>query len=158
MHFSHSARSTLRGSQYHALLDCGQYDWIIFHDRLTQWWEKECQEYIRQGWRVRAFAGTGSESSLAPATQRSPKTTSAQSSPFGDSPKLHPLDSSLFPLVKDCVRELCSVTHHRCIGAEDKWSMGPWQVLLATHGPRGLLHDCFSRICKVVKGGDHQRR
>ena len=42
---------------------------------------------------------------------------------FGDSPELQPLDSSLFALVKDWVRKLCSITHHQCIGADGKWSM-----------------------------------
>ena len=42
---------------------------------------------------------------------------------FGDTPELQPLDCSLFALVKDWVRKMCSITHHRAIGDDGKWSM-----------------------------------
>ena len=42
---------------------------------------------------------------------------------FGDTPELQPLDSSLFAVVKNWVRKMCSITHHLAIGAVGKWSM-----------------------------------
>ena len=93
-----------------------QDNWMIYHDRLSQWWEKECQEYIKE----RGFGDR--QWKLRGASNRK-VTKYYKHSIFGDSPELQPLDSSLFALVKDWVRKMFSITHHRAIGDDGKWSM-----------------------------------
>ena len=67
---------------------------MIYHDRLSQWWEKECQEYIKE----RGFGDR--QWKLRGASNRK-VTKYYKHSIFGDTPELQPLDSSLFALVKD---------------------------------------------------------
>ena len=91
-------------------------DWRICHDRLNQWWEKECQEYMEdRGFGDRQWKLRGASNRKV--------TKYYKRSMACDSRELQPLDSGPFASVDDWVRKLCSITHHRSIGAAGKWSM-----------------------------------
>ena len=64
-------------------------NWMIYHDALPQWWEKDAQEYIRsRGFAERQWKARGETNDNVAGHYRNKL--------MGDSPELMPLDSSLF--------------------------------------------------------------
>ena len=67
---------------------------MIYHDRLSQWWEKECQEYIKdRGFGDRQWKLRGASN----------------------------LNSNLFALVKNWVRKMCSITGPSVLTTNGPW-------------------------------------
>lgn len=72
-----------------------QHDWKIYHDRLSQWWEAEAQEYIRsRGFADRQWRASKSTNDHIKAA--GDKSNYYVDSLMGDTPEAMPLDSSLF--------------------------------------------------------------
>ena len=89
--------------------------WMMYHDHLSQWWEKGAQDYIASlGFKDRQVrcvgitnAGTRYEGNLV-----------------GNSPELMPLDTHLFNDLKKGVVDHVVATGHLPPGDPDKFSMG----------------------------------
>ena len=81
-----------------------EHDWVIYHDRLSQWWEEESQAYLetKHHMRDRQWKAVGSTNDSLPKYY--------QNSLMGDSPELMPLDSSLFNDLIDAVGKHVSAT------------------------------------------------
>jgi hypothetical protein len=81
-----------------------EHDWVIYHDRLSQWWEEESQEYLetQHHMRDRQWKAVGSTNDSLPKYYKN--------SLMGDSPELMPLDSSLFNDLIDAVGAHVSAT------------------------------------------------
>jgi hypothetical protein len=70
-------------------------DWKIYHDRLSQWWEAEAQDYIKsKGFGDRQWRASRSTNDAIKAA--GDKTNYYVDSLMGDTPEAMPLDSSLF--------------------------------------------------------------
>ncbi len=88
--------------------------WMIYHDALSQWWEKEAQEYIKsKGMFDRQWRARGATNDFLPPYYRDKL--------MSDSPELMPLDSSLFGDLVEKVAELVTLTV--LLSEEEKYSM-----------------------------------
>ena len=84
-------------------------DWVIYHDRLHQWWEVEAQEYLashpKGDFRARQWRFQGATNRKVSKYYRN--------SLAGDSPELMPLDSSVFSYLVEGVSKHVISTAHR---------------------------------------------
>ena len=76
-----------------------EHDWKIYHDRLSQWWEKEAQEYLEsKGFKDRQWrASRSTNDTIEKAKELGHRNWKYYIDKLmGDTPELMPLDSSLF--------------------------------------------------------------
>eukprot|EP01050_Picozoa_sp_SAG11_P017372 SAG11_NODE_2500_length_3282_cov_3.538800_1_plen_631_part_00 len=101
-------------------------DWLIYHDRLPQWWEPDAQAHMeRLGMAHRQWWAEG-------ATNES-LTEYYKEKLFGDSPEMMPLDSSLFnDLIEAIGKNVCATVG---LDAKERHSMSTpdeaWQTMCA---------------------------
>eukprot|EP01048_Picozoa_sp_COSAG05_P004378 COSAG05_NODE_232_length_13313_cov_677.565991_9_plen_511_part_00 len=81
------------------------HDWCIYHDRLSQWWEKDAQAYL-------AAKGFAHRQWRAAAWTNDVLTKYYKDMLMGDSPELMPLDSSLFNDLIEAIAKHVIATYH----------------------------------------------
>lgn len=100
--------------------------WVIYHDALPQWWEKQTQEYIAsRGFADRQWKSNPDTDLLV--------TGYYVGKLMGDSPELMPLDSSLFSDHIENVAKL--VVYTAKLPVEERYTMGTpdraWRTIVA---------------------------
>ena len=102
-------------------------NWLIFHDHLSQWWEKGAQHYLAErGFKGRQLRCEGDTN----------KGTRYEGNLTGNSPELCPLDTHLFNDLKKGVVDHVVCTGHLPPDDERKFSMGTpkelWSAMTRT--------------------------
>ena len=118
--------------------------WLIYHDALPQWWEKETQEYIQsRGFAQRQWRANAETNAVLPRHYRDRL--------MGDSPELMPLDSSLFSdLIEKVAWLVVSTTSLKAEGKH--YSMdtpdNAWKTMVAAWGeiPQKRVVDNIKRF------------
>ena len=107
-----------------------EHDWVIYHDRLSQWWEEDAQEYLRsRGFFHRQYRAVGfTNDTLTPYYKNKL---------MGDSPELMPLDSSLFNDLIEAIAKHVTATYHiplptKEVPQPNKYSMATPELAWAT--------------------------
>ena len=109
-----------------------EHTWLIYHDHLKIWWEKESQEYLKslscpiegnpsRTWYDRQIKICGE-------TNNSKVAKAYQNCLPGDSPELMPLDCHLFADVQEGAAKNVALTYHIHDGHADaalKYSLPP---------------------------------
>ena len=123
--------------------------WLIYHDALPQWWEKETQEYIQsRGFAQRQWRANAETNAVLPRHYRDRL--------MGDSPELMPLDSSLFSdLIEKVAWLVVSTTSLKAEGKH--YSMdtpdNAWKTMVAAWGKIPQKHHPRDSSVVVVNTG-----
>ena len=112
-------------------------DWVIYHDALSQWWEKEAQEHMAdKGFADRQVKAQGKTNDTLKEKLSKRGYLRYKDSLMGDSPELMPLDSTLFnDLINSIGHHVCStwnVTKEQEEAGTKKWSMATPKKAWAT--------------------------
>ena len=118
--------------------------WLIYHDALPQWWEKETQDHIQsRGFANRQWRANAETNAVLPRHYRDRL--------MGDSPELMPLDSSLFSdLIEKVAWLVVSTTSLKAEGKH--YSMdtpdNAWKTMVAAWGeiPQKRVVDDIKRF------------